>query len=482
MIAAAPVSKRKARFVDPVEFQHRILRRKLWSEQQRLCHAVAGRKPVAVKGCHASGKTFDLAGLALWHMTRHKRAKVVTIAPTLRQVKLMWEEITLAARASKIRYPVGTTTSLRISEDRYGIGFSASHGINAQGFHGENVLIIADEAPGISEAVWDAIEGVRAGGDVQLVMAGNPTIPSGGYYDAFTRHRADWVLHSISAFDTPNLAGVTIDQLMSADEDFIDTILVKGLVTRRWVRDRYKQWGPQHPKYKSRVLAEFPEQAENAVFHLSWIEAAKREPSEEELRRAKGQRLQIGVDVAGPGDDETAVTVRVDGIILERAAFPDSDPRGQVVKVIAKWHHHSDYAGADCLVDTAGIGYNFALHLADQSFNVFGFNAGHAPIDREQFDSAKAEAYFTTRDWYRGGFVRTMPEAVDEETEAQLCTILYDINSRGRTYIESKEDARKRGVKSPDRAEADVLAFTRIIPRHIMLDEPERPQYEISRY
>lgn len=474
-------TERRETFLDPVLFQERILRRKLWSAQQSLARAIQGRKPVAVKGCHASGKTFDLSGVALWWLTKQTEAKVITIAPTLRQVKLMWEEIAIAAKRSKVAYPEPTTTSLRISEDRYGIGFSASKGVNAQGFHGSNVLIITDESPGIPPDVWDAIEGVRAGGNVQLVMAGNPVVPAGAYFDAFGRHRAHWDLHTISAFDTPNLEGVSIEKLLSADEDFVDTVIVQGLVTRRWVRDRYQQWGPLHPKYQARVLGEFPTQSENAVFHLAWIEAAKREPTDEEMERARGRTIQIGLDIAGPGDDETSCTARVDGIILARQAWADSDPRGPVLKFIGRWAHDPRFNGAEVMADIAGIGYNFALHLADNGISVHGFNAGFRAVDAEQFANAKAEAYFAAREWYKGGFVRTCTEAIDEETEAQLSTVLFRETSRGKTEIESKEEMRKRGLKSPDRAEADILAFARIVPREVTIEdrEPSRP---ISRY
>lgn len=426
--------------------------------------------------------TFDLAGCGLHWITHQRHAKLITIAPTLRQVKLMWEEIAIAARGSKVAYPEPTTTSLRISEDRYGIGFSASKGVNAQGFHGENVLIIVDEAPGVQADVFDAIQGIRLGGNVKLVMSGNPVVPSGEFYDAFARNRALYNLHQISAFDTPNLAGVTIEDLLTGSEDFLDTVLVKGLITRRGVLDRYKAWGPDHPKYKSRVLAKFPEQSPNAVFHLQWIEDAKREPTDEMLERMQGGRLQIGVDVAGPGDDETAVVVRCGGIVLARKAWPDADPRGVVVKFIGDWVRDPRFSGHDVMVDIVGIGYNFGLHLADQGFNVYGFNAGHRPIDTEQFENAKAEAYFTTRDWYRSGQVRTMAEALDEETEAQMCTVLYEETSRGRTMIESKEDARKRGVKSPDRAEAEVLAFAKVQPRVFEQDDDREERRRISRY
>jgi hypothetical protein len=53
----------------------------------------------------------------------------------------------------------------------------------------------------------------------------------------------------------------------------------------------------------------------------------------------------------------------------------------------------------------------------------------------------------------------------DLETEAQLSAILYKATASGRTEIESKDDARRRGQSSPDRAEALVMAFVKIVPR-----------------
>jgi hypothetical protein len=53
--------------------------------------------------------------------------------------------------------------------------------------------------------MWDAIEGIRAGGNVRVLELGNPVIPSGHFYDSFTRNRSIYNCISISAFDTPNL-------------------------------------------------------------------------------------------------------------------------------------------------------------------------------------------------------------------------------------------------------------------------------------
>ncbi len=98
-------------------------------------------------------------------------------------------------------------------------------------------------------------------------------------------------------------------------------------------------------------------------------------------------------------------------------------------------------------------------------------------MDTERFVNAKAEAYWGLREWMEQGWISGLN---DVETEAQLSAILYRPTSSGRTEIESKEEARRRGQSSPDRAEALVMAFHKIVPRHqtIVYSAP----VQISRY
>lgn len=450
-----------------------MLRRRLWQKQKEIARAVEQHPLVAVKGCHASGKTHVAAGMPLWWLTRFTTGKVFTTAPTLRQVKLMWEEIALARRNSEIEQllPEPTVTGLRIDEGRYGIGASSSRGVNVQGFHGSDVLIIADEAPGIEADIWDAIEGIRAGGRVRVLEMGNPVIPSGHFYDSF--HRARGIFHciSISAFDTPNLLDevtgipLTHETLLALPEERLDVTLFPSLITRRWVKERYQVWGPQHPKYRSRVLAEFPIHSPYAVFSPEWIERSKREPTPEEL--AAAGTIQVGIDVAGAGDDETALCARVNGMIIRQESWPDADPRGAVCRVLSELQHHRRYRLGVVVVDIVGIGYNFALHLADQGFPVLGFQAGARPMEQMLYTNVKAEAYFCAREWFKQGLVSGLG---DEECEAQLSTIQYRETSRGLTEIESKDDMRKRGVPSPDRAEALIMSFCHVVPAHQRVD------------
>src|SRR5260370_192704 len=104
-MATLTTERRRTSFTDPAQFHRVALGRKLWDTQQRILKALATKRHVAVKGCHASGKTYVAAGAVPWWVTRWPDGKVITIAPTLRQVKLMWGEIALALQQSKVKFP-----------------------------------------------------------------------------------------------------------------------------------------------------------------------------------------------------------------------------------------------------------------------------------------------------------------------------------------------------------------------------------------
>ena len=469
--ATSDVERGRA-ILHPERFSVVLLQRRLWSKQREIVSSIAQNPLTAVKGCHASGKTFAAAGLPLWWLCRHRKSVTYTLAPTLRQVKTFWGEIALARsggiRMLRTALPEPTTTRLELAPDRYAQGASSSRGVNVQGIHGENVLLIGDEAPGIESDIWDAAEGMRAGGNVRMLIQGNPVVPSGYFYDAFGRGRGIWNCISIGAFDTPNLQHETEgrplreDELIDMPADRLAWCPFPSLISRAWVRERLIVWGPKHPKYLARVLGEFPEDDPGSVFPLSWIERARRDPTEAELKEAKGHVIQVGIDVAGAGADETVLTARCGGLILLQKFYADADPRGAVARDLSQIKHGSlGYRLGIVVVDTVGIGYNFALHLADQGFPVYGFNAGARAIDTTQYANQKAEAHWTLRSYLQANLISQL---TDEETAAQLSTIRYRENPRGLTEIESKDQRNKRGIPgSPDRAESLIMAFMRVV-------------------
>jgi len=232
---------------DPVRFSRGLLRLDLWAIQAEILQSVATRRPTAIKACHASGKTFVAAAAVLWWLTRYPDGIVVTTAPTWVQVeKVLWGEIHRAAANSRIAFPPLNKTELKNGPDNYALGLSTNEGVRFQGFHGR-VLIVIDEAPGVMPEIWEAIEGIRAGGDVRVLALGNPLIASGPFYDAFTGNRDGWATFTISAFDTPNFAGVSLEQILAMPDADLDVVSRPYLTTRRWVREKFAEWGRGHP-------------------------------------------------------------------------------------------------------------------------------------------------------------------------------------------------------------------------------------------
>ena len=431
--------------MDPVQYALYFLGSTLWLKQQDILRAVASCARVAVKACHSSGKTFVAAIAVLWWLTTRPNGMVVTTAPTWLQVeRVLWGEVHAALARARIDLPRASATELKLGPNRYAIGLATNEGVRFQGFHGD-VLIIIDEAPGVLPQIYEAIEGIRAGGDVRVLALGNPTIASGPFHSAFTEHRDTWKLISISAFDTPNLEGLTVESLLALSECELDANPYPFLTTRRWVKEKFLEWGPGHPLWEARVLGHFPQQSEDALLSLTWLEQAK-------LRTEGDGEMVAGVDVAGPGENETVLCVRQGPRITLLRSWSGCDARGDVLAALLPFKSKLKSVN----VDRVGIGYYMARHLEDYKLPVNDVNVGDVARDKEKYSNRKAQIFWEFRERAAAGQLAGL---TDDKTIAQLAGIRYNHNSRGQIVIESKEDARKRGVKSPDRAEAVILAF-----------------------
>jgi len=193
----------------PALFAEHMLGLHLWDREVEILNSIKSNLRTAVKACHGVGKTFTLAVATLWWLARYRDGIVLTTSPTQRQViTQLWNEIRLLVAHARVKFPEPHKTDLKFrGDDNFAFGFSTNQAENFQGYHGKHVLILADEAPGIESGIWDAIAGVMAGGVVHIVMAGNPTVPSGAFFDAFNSARCLWNCFTMDAFDTPNLKG-----------------------------------------------------------------------------------------------------------------------------------------------------------------------------------------------------------------------------------------------------------------------------------
>jgi phage terminase large subunit len=125
---------------DPVWWVKEFLGVTLWQKQCDIAESVRDNKRTSVRSCHGAGKTFDAAMLVLWFLLCHPGARVITTAPTFRQVeKVLWQEIRKAHKAAKI--PLGgdmTLTQFKIDDGWFAFGFSTDDPDSMQGQHAKS--------------------------------------------------------------------------------------------------------------------------------------------------------------------------------------------------------------------------------------------------------------------------------------------------------------------------------------------------------
>ncbi|SRR5579883_96567 len=385
-----------AKIVSPDGFAKYILGHDTWSIPRKILRSVLDNEKTAVKACHASSKTFTAAEAVLWWIATDPNAVAITTAPTWTQVeRVIWGEIKSALGTSKLKFPAPGTTEIRLGPNNYAMGLSTNQGVRFQGLPRRRLLIVIDEAPGVMQEIWAAIEGIRAGGFVRVLALGNPVIAGGPFYDAFGDDAKSWTRFTISAFDTPNLAGVylryvdprTGREILHGNPNGRDLLKLSKeqladnprwyLTTKKWVLEKFYEWGPGHPEWDSRVLGDFPAQSPDSLFSLTWVEQAVLR----EFEVPETVSLAAGVDVAGPGEDETVVYVRHGPNVIHYAASNQPDTRGFVLNALKPYKDRLELIN----VDSVGIGWGMYQHLRDEfDARVRPVNVGEAPNDSEK--------------------------------------------------------------------------------------------------
>jgi hypothetical protein len=292
-------------------------------------------------------------------------------------------------------------------------------------------------------------------------MLGNPTISSGPFYQAFTRERKSWVRFNVSAFSSPNFEKWrTVNQLLRADPTELVDVPRPYLVQPSWVLEKYHAWTPESPLWQTRIAAEFAEQSEDSLISLAWIDKASRD----EGRVSAKDPWVAGLDIAGPGESETVLTVRHGAKIEAIESWSIPDPRRQVINRLHEWNAK---AGGDLKIyaDMIAVGHYFVEDIKAEGLDVIGVNVGLAPTgeleEAGKYANLKAQLYWHLREIFQAEAVFNLR---DDVAQSQLTSIRYKLTPQGKIQIESKEDARRRGVHSPDRAESIMLAFAQFAP------------------
>jgi|TARA_Y100000310_G_scaffold345190_1_gene462519 hypothetical protein len=443
---------------DPAWWVATTLGIKLWQKQVEIIESVRDNYRTFVRSCHGAGKTFTAADVALWFLLNHPNSKVITTAPTFRQVqKVLWQEIRKAHKGAKIRLGGSLTlTELKITDGWFSFGFSTDDPDSLQGQHAEYILVIFDEASGIHSDIWEAIDSLLTSQHARFLAIGNPTDPLGDFAEGFKDATINKI--AISAFDTPNFTEFGITQEDCENGNWENKIGSKplpypDLVTPFWVADAFRKYGVDSPWCQARVFGNFPDDAEDVLIPLSWIEAAVRR----ELKPVGTDTKELGVDVSTRGKDETVIYIRHGPVArLLDARFPP--PGGKIstvetAKRIQKYMEKEEATFAK--VDGIGVGTGVVDKLGELEVLHEDVQFGESAKDNERFLNLRAESYWGLRE-------RFDPDNGDIDIEhdevlmAQLASIKWDTNPAGKIRLEAKDKL----PKSPDRADALAILFS----------------------
>lgn len=449
---------------NPTRWTLENLHSHLWSKQSEIINSIVRHPRTTVRSAHDTGKSFTAAVATCWWLSVHPvgSAFVITSAPTAAQVEvILWREIAKAKGRGKLpgRITTGTIPKWKTQEGEI-IAYgrkpadlqSEASGQAFQGVHARYVLIILDEACGIPSWLWQSIHTIATNKYARILAIGNPDVPDTDFHNTHKPENAHmWNQIKIRAQDTPAFTG----------EDVPESLLL-DLVDPNWVAERADDWGRESPLYVSKVDAEFPEVSEETLIHPRLIQDAQ-------LRDLSSDALGVpgvyGLDVARFGRNETVMYRNRGGNLrLEWHAQKQDTMRtaGRAAKVL-----NETFGQAPMHIDTIGVGAGVFDRLAEQGFPVVPFVASEAPstpVNKKRFANRRAEQWWNFRMQLERGQIDLPQTNEDPKLISQLASMRYFIRSDGKIQVESKEDMEDRGMPSPDRADAAMMACADPLP------------------
>lgn len=463
--------RRREYFTDPVLWAKDHLGIQLWSKQGDVAMSLVENKNVVVKAGHEVGKSF-LAGILIcwWVDTRWDLPGgcfVVSTAPSSKQINaIVWREVRKFWVLSQQRHLKGlidhalpgyiTSQAHWRLENGIELGYGAKPPEHKEdtmsGIHARYVLAVGDEAVGLTEGLIDDLGNITSNGTSRRFLICNPTNPLSYVAKIFKNKITSWTKHTISVFDSPNFHG----------GEGLPIEVLETLVDQGYVDDKIAEWGSEKsPKYISRVLGEFAFDQGPTII------------SEEDMAVALDLDIPVdqeslpvlGVDVSrSEHGDMNTVYSNTNG----RLRYVDSWNEKNAMRTADRIHDHALGTGArEVRIDSAGLGgpiFDRVAELSEGRYMVIGMLGGAASPNRAKYYNARAFWYSELGRMIRDGLCDIDLE--DERLQEELLGIEYKQQEHGlgALLIEGKSDMRKRGVGSPDYADAAVYAMADTSP------------------
>lgn len=436
---------------DPVLFVTKVLKRKPRKWQIKFMKAVADNRQIAVRSAQGVGKSKAVAWLILWGLCTHFPIKMALTSVTMENISnSTWAELRteFGRLPDEFREKFDITSERIYMKGRQGESFctaitaSKDSPTSFQGIHCFNAWIFCDEASGIDDQIFEYLQGTMGNPNAKLVMTGNPNYSTGFFYNAFNKNANLFTTMKVSRAD------ILEDNDESCSKEATEALL-QGL------RQTY---GENSNAYRVRALGEFPEADDDTVMPRTWVEAAT-----ERFDLFISDEIDLitpivwGLDVARFGDDRTALAKRQGNRLLSIEHWGNrtlTETAGRVANLYKETPPHEQ--PTRIYIDTVGIGAGVYDRLQEQGYPVEAVNVSESPAIKERFVRLRDELWWKGREWFeaRSCFIPS-----DEELITELSAPRYTFESTGKIKVESKNDLKRRGQRSPDLADAFLLTL-----------------------
>lgn len=424
---------------DPVLFVREVLGVDPDEWQIQFLNAIArGDRKITVRSGHGVGKSTASSWAMLWFFLTRSPVKVVVTAPTSAQ---LFDALFAELKRWVNELPDLLQQMVTVKQDR--VVFNAAPDemfISArtsraeqpealQGIHSDHVMLVADEASGVPEQVFEAAAGSMSGHSAVTLLLGNPTRSSGFFYDTHNRLASEWTVFKVGCQESPR-------------------------VSDEYVAEMASRYGEDSNAFRVRVLGEFPRSDDDTMIPMELIESAR----QRDVAGNPYADVIWGLDVARFGSDSSALTKRQGNIVIETPRrWKNLDLMQLTGAVVAEYESLEEKdRPAEILVDSIGLGAGVVDRLIELGLPARGINVSESPSFGTKYRNLRAELWAKAKAWLerRDCF---LPD--DDQLVSELATVRYKFASNGKLQIESKEDLKKRGLKSPDVADSFVLTF-----------------------
>jgi hypothetical protein len=405
------------------------------------------------------GKSALVSWLILWMLTTRIGSTTIVSANSEAQLRsVTWGELTKwtamiinshwwEISATKL-VPAQWLTTLVERDLKKGTRYWAAEGKlwseeNPDSYAGvhnhDGMLLIFDEASGVPDTIWSVAAGFFTENivDRYWFAFSNPRRNTGYFYECFNAKRDFWASRNIDAR--------TVE---GTDKNIYAQII--------------EEYGEDSREARIEVYGEFPSQGDDQFISPQLVNDA----FERKSYKDPGAPIVIGVDPARSGADSTVIAVRQgrDLIALKRHHGDDTmTVVGHVIEAI------EEYKPALTVIDEGGLGYGILDRLTEQRYKVRGVNFGWKAKNPIMWGNKRAELWGAMREW-----LKTAAVPPDKRLKIDLTGPKTKPDSSGTLFLEAKKDMLKRGLASPDAADAIAVTFAYPLAHREYNPKPKR--------